>query len=293
MKVGFTLLLFFLLVWALAKGSFPSMPLTTFMWAGNGYFITKNGECSETLQTSALVDFMTGSKSKENVLAQFVRTPTDRPEVVVIWVQAEASMSHCAYSFLEDILAGASSSLVAPFIYKDTSADPPLSTAVLENWRKDAQVVVVSEDRFSAIKPNQLAEHLADNAAMFTNGIPDLVLIYVDEKSDRTTLINSVDRLINERTGGRYVAFFTADVEYVPPQQSPKTHNKRDVAEEEISEQRVLRSDFATADYWPRGIWEGLFVTALLLTILSVGLWCTYELQTPSRWERDKRRQDQ
>jgi len=264
------------------------------MWAGDGYFITKNGECSETLQTSSLLDFITGSPSKENPLAKFTRRSGDLPEVVVIWVQPEASMSHSAYAFLEELLVRAASSVVVPFVYKDTSADPPLSTAVLGNWRKDAQVIVVSEEeKINAIRPNQLPEHLAEQATIFTNGIADLVLIYVDEKSDRIALINSVDSLINERTKGRYIAFFTSDVEYVPPQKNTQTHNKREVDEYMVREQRVLRSDYGTGDYWPKGIWEGLFVTALLLTILGVGLWCTFELQTPTRWERDKRRQDQ
>jgi len=201
-------------------------------------------------------------------------------------------MSHCAYSFLEPILAKSASSLVMPFVYRDDFT-PSVSDAVLSGFNSDAIKLVASVNKPDTIALSQLLDNLKQNNGLFTNGITDLLLVFLDdEQADKGALVSAVDQLVKEQTGDNYVSFFTSDAEFVPAE---KTRARRDIyAEEEITHQRGLRStNYGTSDYWPRGIWEGLFVTVLLLIILGVGLWCTYELQTPTKWERDRKRQDQ
>jgi len=47
-------------------------------------------------------------------------------------------------------------------------------------------------------------------------------------------------------------------------------------------------TDYSDSMYWPRGVWEGLLTSLVLLFILALGLWCTAELQTPTKWEKPK-----
>jgi len=258
------------------------------MWSGNSYFQGKNGECTETLQTNTLIDFIL-SRGSENPLTKFTRADQST-ELVVVWIQPEAAMSNYAYSFLEPVLAGAASSLVVPFVYRD-SFTPSISATILNNFKPEATKIVASSNKPDAVALNQLLDHLKQNNGIFTNGIADLVLVYLDTQPDDGALISAVDQLVKEQTGGQYVSFYTSDAEYVPPE---KTRTRREAYEEETTTYaRAARStDYGTSTYWPKGVWEGLLVAALLLVILSVGLWCTYELQTPTKWERDHRRQD-
>jgi len=68
---------------------------------------------------------------------------------------------------------------------------------------------------------------------------------------------------------------------------------KRNVRSKRSAEERSIEArdvdDYINSTYWPRGIWEGLFTTLLLLLMLATGLWCTYELQTPTKWDDPKK----
>jgi hypothetical protein len=156
------------------------------------------------------------------------------------------------------------------------------SEIILSNFETATKIVASSSNRPNTVNTAQLVNHLTENSVIFSNDAIDIVLVYIDSVSDRD-LINTVGRFVDERTGGKYIAVYTADNVYSPPEKQMKRRG----AEREEERDNELRA-FDTAHWWPRQIWEGLFVTLLLITIFGVGLWCTFELQVPSKWEKPK-----
>jgi len=188
--------------------------------------------------------------------------------------------------FLQNTVLAASSSVIAPFVYRDSSSGA-ISEMLLEAFKlaPNAHTIIASDERSDAIQLDSLVSTLATNTEIYQNGVVDLVFVYLpSEVSSKASLITNVDTTIKQATKGNYVAVFTANSEF----EREKMSTRREVVSERSTIQVRDSDTYAQSKYWPHQIWEGLLISALLLILLTIGLWCTFELQTPVRWEKPK-----
>lgn len=253
---------------------FPAFPTPAFFWAGNNFFDGQS-ESLETYHSDVVTDFVIKASNQEtgNVLSKFVKN-SQPLEAIVLFIDPKPALSNEFYSFLQPILSQ-SSSLVLPYLYKSQS----ISTTSQDILYAFEQKIIVSNTQAGAIPREQLVQHLANNAAIFSNGETDVIAIYLEKEADRATFVANVNNAIKAQTAD-YLALYIADTDYVREEES-NHGSKREVEARDAGK-------YANSTYWPRGVWEGLLSTILLLFILTVGIWCTAELQTPSKWEKPK-----
>jgi len=257
---------------------FPAFPTPAFFWAGNNFFDGQN-ECLETFKSDMVTDFVIKARNQatsDNVLAKFVKDGHPL-EAVVLFIDPKPALANDFYSFLQPILSQ-TSSLILPFVYKSASISTT-SQDIL--FGVDAQQKIISSNTQAGAVPRaELVHYLTQNGAIFSNGVTEVIAIYLEKEENRAAFVESVNAAINAQTGN-YLALLIADTDYVREEEG--SHNKRNV-DIEVRDAGY----YAKSKYWPRGVWEGLITTVMLLFLLTIGLWCTAELQTPTKWEKAK-----
>lgn len=254
---------------------FPAFPTPAFFWSGNNLFDGQS-ESSETYHSDVVTDFVIKASNQEtgNVLSKFVKN-SQPLEAIVLFIDPKPALSNDFYSFLQPILSQ-SSSLVLPYLYKSQS----ISTTSQDILYGVEQKLIVSNTQAGAIPREQLLQHLANNAALFSNGETDVIAIYLEKEVNRAAFVENVNNAVKAQTAD-YLALYIADTDYVREEESNHNSRRSDVEVRDSGK-------YADSMYWPRGVWEGLITTVMLLFILTVGIWCTAELQTPTKWEKPK-----
>jgi len=174
-------------------------------------------------------------------------------------------------------------SLILPFVYKNAAVGTT-SQDILEGMAQGGHQVIVSNSRPHAVKRENLINYLGSHNAIFSDGITDLIVIYLEKEENRAAFVQAVDQEVKAQTTD-YLAVLVADTDYA--REEEQVRSKR--SDEERSIEARDAGDYINSTYWPRGIWEGLLTTVLLLLILATGLCCTYELQTPTKWDDPKK----
>jgi len=202
-------------------------------------------------------------------------------EAVVLYIDPKPALSNDFYSFLQPIL-GQTGSLILPFVYKSSTASST-SQDILDGMMLPANRLIVSNSRPDAIRRENVLEYLVSHNDIFSNGVVDFIVIYLEKEENRAGFVQSVDQAVKAQTAD-YLAMLVADTDYVRAEEEQDMRNKRSAEERDVEARDA--GHYAQGKYWPRAIWEGLFAAILLLIILATGVWCTYELQTPSKWEK-------
>eukprot|EP01087_Luapelamoeba_hula_P021203 TRINITY_DN736_c0_g1_i1.p1 TRINITY_DN736_c0_g1~~TRINITY_DN736_c0_g1_i1.p1 ORF type:complete len:301 (+),score=52.27 TRINITY_DN736_c0_g1_i1:107-1009(+) len=292
MKGTLAILVCLAIVGVVSANYFPAFPVHSFLWAGNRYFTTQNEECLSTLRTNALSDFVAQSHSD---LSKYVSQDATTPEVLVVFVEDKSALSHSAYAFLQPVLSRGASSVLLPYVYRD--GEQTTSEAIRAAFTAAPNAHVLTAGANIETLQAELAEK-----KVFSNGVVDLLVVRLSLYADKAATVEAVDTLVQQATSGQYVAMFTADSEFKREQRTPSQKEvevHRRVQQEEAEEDesaRSIRSVLEARDsnyysqrkFWPKEIWEGIFVVVLLGVILVTGFWCTFELQTPQRWETAK-----
>lgn len=261
---------------------FPAFPTPAFFWAGNNFFDGQR-ECLSNYQSDVVTDFVIKARNQAtgNALSSFVKEAQPL-ETIVLFIDPKPALANDYYSFLQPFLSQ-STSLVLPFVYKSESISTTSQDILF--GVDPSQRVIVSNTLEGAVSRAQLVDYLAQNEAIFSNHVTEVIAVYLEKEGNKAAFIESVNTAIKSRTSN-YLALFIADTDYVREEEG--SHNKRSV------EREVETRDagyYANGKYWPRGVWEALLSAAMLIFILTVGLWCTAELQTPSKWEKPKTHQ--
>jgi len=289
-KPIFSLLITFGIIALVSSSFFPSFPVTSFLWSGTNYFTT-HSQCvvEKTLSVGDLADLVTKISNKQTPIVQnglwdYARKEAITPEILIVFVEPNSQISHTAYTFLQDTITASSSSVIAPYMYRDSSS--AISDILIGAFRlaPNARTIIAADDRNNAIQLDSLLNTLEKDDEIYNNGVVDLVFVYLSADITKTSFITNIDNKIKQATKGNYVAVFTANSEF----EREKLSAKRDVVFEERTVQVRDSGTYAQSKYWPHQIWEGLLISALLLILLTIGLWCTFELQTPVRWEKQK-----
>jgi len=279
MKVTTGLLLCLCIVYFVGASLFPAFPTPAFLWSGNNFFEGQS-ECLETYRSDVVTDFVIRAslqESKGNVLSKFVKN-SQPLEVIVLFIDPKPALSNEFYSFLQPILSQ-SSSLILPFIYKSES----ISTTSQDILFGVAGNKVIFSNREGALPRSQVVNYITQHTGIFSNGETDVIAVYLENQENRAAFVESVNNAISAQTLD-YLALFIADTDYTREEEADRNNELR--SERSIDARDA--DEYAQSKYWPRGVWEGLLVTLLLLSILSIGVWCTSELQTPTKWEKTR-----
>jgi len=281
--------LFALVAVASCDNFFPTFPTPTFLWAGNAYFTGKNAEHLESVQMDALTDFVSKlTKPKSRVfqadLINYASKEAVAPEVLILYIEPKAELSHTAYSFLQTSVTTAVSSVIVPNLYQSSYASASESLGSLLD-----DTTVVADNRQNAVPFSQLSQYLTDNSGIFSNGVVDVIVVYLPSDSSKATIFAAIQEQISVLSAGSFVAVYTAETGYTA------ADTKRAVSRREVdAHERLARTDTPStlALYWPKEVWEGMFVFIILGILLIVGMGCTFALQTPSKWEKIKAHQE-
>jgi len=258
---------------------FPAFPTPAFFWSGNSFFGGQK-ESLDTYHSDSVTNFVLSTVKHDttgNELSKFV---TDRQslEALVLFIDPKPALSNEFYSFLQPILSQ-SGSLILPFVYKSESLTTT-SQDILHGVPEGQKLVVSNSLSIGNLRREQLVEFITQTNVIFSNGVTDVIAVYLEMQENRAAFVESVNNALKARTTN-YMALLIADTDYIRDEEEPDT-NIRAVRDLEP------RNDYASGTFWPQAVWEGLLTTILLLFILAIGLWCTAELQTPTKWEKPK-----
>jgi len=275
-----TALLLSVTVTLVGASLFPAFPTPAFFWSGNRFFGDQK-ESLETLQSDSITDFVLSVVRQEtgSDLDKFVSN--NQPlEAIVLFIDPKPALSNEFYSFLKPILSQ-SNSLVLPFVYKSESLSTT-SQDILYGVPASQKILVSNSLSIGNMRREHLVDFISQNDVIFSNGVTDVITVYLEKQENRAGFVESVNNAIKARTTD-YMALLIADTDYTREDDGRDTHERqmRDIEKRDAS-------DYINSTYWPQGVWEGLLTTLLLLSILAVGLWCTGELQTPTKWEKPK-----
>jgi len=278
------LLLF--VAFAASDNFFPTFPTPTFLWAGNEYFTAKNAECIASVQMDALTDFVTKlTNPKERVfqtdLIKYVSKDAVAPEVLILYIEPKAELSHTAYSFLQTSVTTAVSSVIVPNLYQSSYASASESLGPILDG-----TTVVADNRKDAVPFSQLSQYLTDNSGIFSNGVVDVIVVYLPGDSSKAATFANTQEQISVRSAGSFVAAYTAEAGYTAADTKRPVSRREVDAHDRLARTANIRSTLET--YWPKEVFEGIFVFVILGILLVVGMWCTFSLQTPSKWEKIK-----
>jgi len=285
------LVLFALVAGASCENFFPTFPTPTFLWADNEYFTSKSVEYLESVQMDALTDLVAkltnpNARVFQADLLNYVSQAAVAPEVLIIYIEPKAELSHAAYSFLQTSVTSAVSSIIVPNLYQSSysSASESLSS-VLGNER---DTIVVDDSRPDAVSFSQLSQHLTDNSGIFSNGVVDVAVVYLPSDSSKAAVFVNIQEQIKERSAGSFVAVYTGEAGFTA--ETRRVVSRREL---EAHDRHVrVNTPSTLATYWPKEVWEGMFVFFILGILLIVGMWCTFTVQTPTKWEVLKAHQE-
>jgi len=244
---------------------FPELPVPVFLWGSSEAFADKNLQYTETICTRDVSDFLTSFKDAKsnpnNPLAAFRKEGV--PEVVIMWLE-NTDLSQ--YHNLAPVIESAGSSLIIVNNYRQQGKGLNDSIATM-GWK-----YVSVKDLAATLQSGQI---LSDNKPDFL-AVTDLSKY---NNNERATMLRAVDTQLKEQSGS-YIWIATAEAPMIYVEQRASTIQ---------SQLNIMHNSpvftYIDSKYWPKGVWEGLLVAALLILLLLLGVGCTASVQSPTRWE--------
>jgi len=273
--------------------------------------------------------------TEENPLSQYLKLPSNEiPEVVVLYLEQRMSTDQLAelssvyhrlpatsssFLNLKEALEKAGSRVSVPFVSASSSSSwERISATGLSSlldlfsakWPQAISILAKApgstflahlSNKIQTKTPEQLLEFLEKDTTIYTNGVPDLMIVSFDSPkfTDHDRYIGSVQKIINAKTEGNVVSVFTAD--------TPKTtHVLRSYTVEQITYLQGMQDAHpvskaslpggatpynvgAFSSYFPIQVFEIMCVAALAFTIIGTGTYCLFSTQTPQKYETPKK----
>jgi hypothetical protein len=204
----------------------------------------------------------------------------------------------------------ARSSIVVPYASSESAIGSSLSSSIASSLSKNAIVTVASSNGDKAINKNsnkitlkQLLEIATPSWTILSNGVTDLLVIYLEESFesdgnelflDITTTNMNLDSLLNNvcksLKDSSYVAVYTADSPAPSVQKRFPANDESLSAFEQMHAQSLYQASLlsSSSDYWTDDIITAVIIMVPFLLILFVGLCCTFRVQVPLKMDAEK-----
>jgi len=294
--------------------SFPSSTAPLLLWSNTNFLSGVNKQIVDILDVS------NAEGSFQDTKEYFFNAV---PELLIVFVEPQLTSeklslltdSHIpqsnggSFSNLKRLVENSKSSIVYPYV---TTSDfntvaTSLITSLMRNLQETASIVVAGDTTSSmkifrgkavtSYSLEQLKEKLALNKDwnLLTNGITDLLVIKFNSPSFNLAdeanlqkiyatddqLLSTIDAILNDIS---YVAMFTSDsssIHSTVETSFPQSHPVLTRFEKRF-QQTVDDSN------WPDAIVQALLVSIPLLIILSIGLVCTFSVQSDLKFDAEK-----
>jgi len=153
--------------------------------------------------------------------------------------------------------------------------------------------------KIKTLTPEQLLDLLEKDTTIFSNGVPDLIIIPFDSPTfyEHDEYMEKVEKVVNENSKGNFVSIYTSD--------APKTtHALRSFTVEQMSsvtgytEVTQVTPDTSNLDpynvgvynsYFPIQVFEIIMVAIFTIGTILVGGLCLFGTQTPQKYETPKK----
>jgi len=287
------------------------------VWCGDEYVTGKNVGVSQSIvagDVEAMIQAFFSSGPKYGLLAPYF-SEKDLPEVVVLFVESQMrseQLSIFAHSLphFKEIMRNAESSLYSPFLDLYYALDNTVVNVAYTARIASGRVLyfgkgsTVLQDILSRVPStvvngiNDLEKGFKNNYEIFSNGIPDLVIVHIPPAyasatkfTDTDFIINNVNSLISAETD-EYVCVYTA-LAYDDPQYNME-FGVKDSAKRYLSV--VLQSSLLAngssnsstnasvpifRQYFGGWFWELFIVMFVIIPLLIMGTYAIDSIQTP------------
>jgi len=268
-----------------------------FMWSNTGYFTGVNTESVDVIDALNVQNIFQGKDTS------FISQDSINPEILVVFIESslttekvgilsnayQAQSNGGSLSNLRNLIENSKSSVVFPyvincefrsFVSSLTASFPSVIIATEEG----KSIPDVSGATYSFSK---LTDKLSSNQwNILNNGVTDLIIVSFNPQSEQfqandVTLGNVINALSGKTT---YAAMFAGiqQPEYLAIARSfPLSHPLM-----KAFEGTFQQVNYATA--WPGGVIEALLVMVPFLFILSVGICCTFNIQSHLKFDAEK-----
>jgi len=296
------------------------------MWSGANVFSGKHVQIKNTVPSRQLEAILGRIASKEasnlspNVASVFGNTES-KPEVIVLYLEPMVRTDQMAQyreslTRLRKEVTSSKSSVVVPFMAYEAGEDAvlPAIVSLASTLPAGAKVVYQGSQRtafYTQLKKSVSSlevlgkDALKSENAIFSNGHLDVLIVELTAtesslaaklaKDDET--IAKVQEIVEDATDGNYVALFASETIVLPAIQ---TEFASDHAHLFI--QNAMARDQAAEDdeknppewsaYFPAWFWEGLVSLIVFMIILSTAIYCIMDIQTPSSFLTEKKKNE-
>jgi len=306
-----------------AHASNAAVPL--FMWTGRPYFNEHSAAIDSLSEAEFRQMFTRIASTKQEITSdmKYLNTPVyyskmhKGPEVIVAFVFNElssgvASRESGAYSvasssvpvntqfaYLKSSLAQSSSSFSAPFYLNES----PISEDIISMHRVIAPRAMVfateidgdehgAADQVSLSGCDALLNHLTEHPHIYSNAEPDLVLVKYSIMDRSDQCMARITDHINQKSGGNYLAVFSADRASAAPLQTSFAETDAHLSGTNLA-RRMNTFATATANrttvfpgvtvVTPSVLW-GLILALIMIIALSCGVCWIQSIETPARF---------
>lgn len=271
------------------------------MWSNTGYFKGVNTESVDMIDAFHVQNIFQGKDtsliSQDNVnpeiLVVFVESSLTTEKVGLLSNAYKAQSNGGSLSNLRTFVENSKSSAVFPYVINCEFRS--FVPSLIASFPQSSSVIVANEEGksipeisgASTYSINKLTEKLSNQWNILNNGVTDIIIVIFDAQSKDQFQANDVimGNVINALSGKTtYVAMFTGmkQPEYLAISRSfPVSH----------SLMKAFEGTFQQVNYstpWPAGVIEALLVMLPFLLILSVGICCTFNIQSNLKFDAEK-----
>lgn len=268
-----------LLVGLASANFFPSLSSPVVFWSGQSYF--SNSQSLETTYTRQIDQTMAklcGAQDNEHSIQKAFGSFEDAPELVILWLEpqletTEFSMRVGAYDNqksdagdapVKAVLKSASSTFIAPYTYG--VADTVTFDETISHVKSTGGEVIYAGSSDSMSTSEVL--NFLKSSDILSNGKVDMIIVRADAPQI-VEVFSAVDEYVKRGTHGKYVGLYgTERIASVMPEET-------------------IRGPYPYKEYWPRSLWEGLFVTVGLGAILIIAIAMMYVIRSPPRFSSE------
>jgi len=278
-----------------------------FMWSSVESF---KGVNAQDVDVATVEDITHAFQKTESPLAKYFNNDA-KPEILIIFVEPELRseqipiLAHSyktqpnggAFSNLKRFVETSRSSLVVPYVSSEGfSIGSTIAENLITGLPSSSSIVVVgdavtlSSSKIVKISMSSLMSKLSDGTwDLLNNGVTDLLIVsfestFETEESKVHASFAADDSSMNSIVAAlrqvSYTAIFTAD-------RSGSILNNRAPNMEHFVK-KFQQTDILYFTNWPYAITQALIIMLPFLFILSLGIWCTYQLQSALKFDAEK-----
>jgi len=322
MRCSYFLVCLFLISASLfVYATFELSPAPVLLWSGKNYFSGQQHlDTISHLDVEKMFQSFLGVSNIQSSLNQYFPKQQEQeqiPEVVVVFIESKLgtnqlsqlnSEQSLSFKHLKDLFRSSTSSMSIPYVISSSLLSGSLINVAseLKQHSPSSQIILIKASGSEAfedlsishiVKSPFLSIDYLQHNKIFKNGVTDLILVYFDSNNflEHDQQISSIQDIISTESNGNYISVFTAD-------SSPHSKIKRVFTQQETEDffgsgsmKNAMFPDDPDAwddgdfpSFFPIQIFEIILTVIVMLVIAFIGIYCTYSIQTPQRYETPK-----